>query len=91
MEDDEADADPLAQMLRDIAAKRRKRADEHRAIRDSEAYRGSIRQIEHYILDYGLGINAIDVCATRFPPYFDELIRSGSSRILSSRCSRQAT
>lgn len=68
------DSDPLVDPIRNIASERQLRADEHAAVRASDAYKGAMRQIDRYILDYGLGINAIDLMATRNPPYFDQLI-----------------
>ncbi len=68
------DSDPLVDIIRNIANERQLRADEHAAVRASDAYKGAMRQIDRYILDYGLGINAIDLMATRNPPYFDQLI-----------------
>jgi hypothetical protein len=32
--------------------------------RTSDTYQGAIRQVDRYIFDYGLGINAIELMAT---------------------------
>jgi hypothetical protein len=40
----------------------------------SDAYRGAVRQVDRYISDYGLGINAIELMARRNPAYLDERI-----------------
>lgn len=70
----EENPDPLVEAFRKIATQQQSRADEHAALRDSDAYKGAIRQIDRYIFDYGLGINAIDFMASRHPPYFEQLI-----------------
>ena len=74
MADYNDDLDPLAQMFREIREDRQHRSDEHTALRASDAYQGAIRQVDRYIFDYGLGINAIELMATRNPAYFDERI-----------------
>lgn len=66
--------DSLAALMRRISDERQRRSDEHAALRAGEPYRAAIGQIDRYILDYGLGVNAIELMATRNPPYFDELI-----------------
>jgi hypothetical protein len=71
---DKSEADPLLEALRNIGEQREQRVREHEALRATAAYKGALRQIDRYILDYGLGINAIELMATRHPPYFDELI-----------------
>jgi len=68
------EADPLAEMVRSIVFEKQRRAEEHAALRESDAYKGAMRQIDRYILDYGLGINAIDLMATRNPAFFEQLI-----------------
>jgi hypothetical protein len=74
MSNHDPDPDPPVDIIRNIANERQLRADEHAAVRASNAYKGAMRQIDRYILDYGLGINAIEFMATRNPPYFDQLI-----------------
>lgn len=71
---DEPHSDPLAEMINAVVGDRKRRAEEHAAVRASDAYQGAIRQVDRYITDYGLGINAIGVMATRRHAYFDELI-----------------
>lgn len=71
---DKLHSDSLAEMLSRIVDDRKRQAEEHAIIRASEAYQGAIRQVDRYIVDYGLGINAIDLMATRGETYFDKLI-----------------
>ncbi|MEW6254317.1 MAG: hypothetical protein AB1592_00050 [Pseudomonadota bacterium] len=74
MDEENADTDPLTAMSRSIADKRQRLANEHAALKASDSYIGAMRQIDHYILDYGLGVNAIELMATRNPMFFDKLI-----------------
>lgn len=74
MSNHDPDIDPLVQMIRSIASERQHRVKDHTTLRESEAYKGAIRQIDRYILDYGLGINAIDLSAMRNPAFFDQFI-----------------
>ena len=69
-----ADPDILADLLRGIHNERQRLSDQHAELRSSEAYLGAMRQVDRFILDYGLGINAIEFMATRNPPYFDHFI-----------------
>lgn len=68
------DTDPLADALRGVRDDRRPLSVEHANLRASADDQSAIRQIDRYILDYGLGINAIDFMAARNPPYFNERI-----------------
>lgn len=68
------EADFVTAMIQGAVAERQRRSDEHAALRASDAYMASIRQIDRYILDYGLGINMIEMMAGRNPPFFDQLI-----------------
>lgn len=61
-------------MIRSILENHQRRSDEHAALRASEAYQGAMRQVDRYIFDYGLGINAIEIVATRNPVFFDKRI-----------------
>ena len=74
MINDVPESDPLAEMLRSISGDRQRLSDEHAALRASDAYKGAMRQVDRYIFDYGVGINAIELMATRNPAYFNELI-----------------
>ena len=74
MVDDVPGSDPLAETMRSIRKERQRRSDEHAALRASDAYQGAMRQVDRYIFDYGVGINAIELMATRNPAYFDDLI-----------------
>lgn len=74
MADDNLESDPLTAMIGGALTERQRRSDEHAALRASDAYRGAIRQIDRYILDYGLGINMIEMMATRDPRFFEQLI-----------------
>jgi hypothetical protein len=65
-----SESDPLDAML----SERQRRSTEHAALRASDGYKAAILQIDRYILDYGLGINMIEMMATRNPPFFEELI-----------------
>lgn len=71
---DRDDSSPLADVFRDVVSERQRRSDEHTALRATADYKRAIRQINRYILDYGLGINAIDLMAMRHPPFFEQLI-----------------
>jgi hypothetical protein len=66
--------DPLTEVMRRIHEERQRRSDEHAALRASEAYLGAMRQVDRYLFDYGLGISAIELMATRNPAFFDRLI-----------------
>ncbi|MCH8491230.1 MAG: hypothetical protein LAT81_15060 [Oceanicaulis sp.] len=66
--------DPAEEVFRNISSERKHLIDEHSALRNTEAYKGAMRQIDRYILDYGLGISAIELSATRHPPFFEQLI-----------------
>lgn len=70
----DSDTDPLSEMVRNILTRQQSRIDDHAALRQTDAYKAAIRQIDRYILDYGLGINAIDLLATRNLPLFERLI-----------------
>jgi hypothetical protein len=72
--DDIQDTDLLTEVARRIRDERQCRAEKHAALRASEAYKIAIQQVDRYIFDYGLGINAIELMATRNPVYFDEHI-----------------
>ena len=74
MVNDVPGSDPLAETMRSIRKERQRRSDEHAALRASDAYQGAMRQVDRYIFDYGVGINAIELMATRNPAYFDDLI-----------------
>ncbi|MGY6248857.1 hypothetical protein ACXIUS_15030 [Bosea thiooxidans] len=74
MADDDLESDLLATMIESVVAERQRRSDEHATLRAGDAYKGAIRQIDRYILDYGLGINMIEMMATRNPPFFEQLI-----------------
>lgn len=68
------ESDFVTAMIQSAVVERQRRSDEHAALRASDAYMASIRQIDRYILDYGLGINMIEMMASRNPPFFDQLI-----------------
>lgn len=74
MADDDLEPDLLEAVIQGAVVERQRRSDEHAALRASDAYKGAIRQIDRYILDYGLGINMIEMMATRNPPFFEQLI-----------------
>ena len=69
-----SDTDPLAQALLSVTSERQRRVDDHAALRESNEYKQAIQQIDRYIVDYGLGINAIEFSATRNPAFFEQLI-----------------
>src|SRR5690606_37426429 len=66
----EADNDPFARMVAELGADRKRRTDEHATLRNSAPYRGALRQLDRYIFDYGLGINTIELMATRCHGFF---------------------
>jgi hypothetical protein len=68
------ESDPLLDLMRNIHDERQRRSEEHAALRASDAYKGALRQIDRYIVDYGLGINTIELMATRHHTFFDERI-----------------
>lgn len=70
----EDEGDPLARMIAELGADRKRRTEEHATLRKSASYRGALRQLDRYILDYGLGINMIELMATRWHGFFDERI-----------------
>ncbi|WP_028033165.1 hypothetical protein [Chelativorans sp. J32] len=74
MADNDLESDPVTAMIQAAVAERQRRSDEHAALRASDAYKASIRQIDRYIFDYGLGINMIEMMASRNPPFFEQLI-----------------
>ncbi len=74
MADGVEDAGPLADASRGLLDVRRQLVVEHANLRASADYQGAMRQIDRYILDYGLGINAIDFMAARDPTYFNKRI-----------------
>jgi hypothetical protein len=73
-DDDAAEDDPLTERLRALREEQQRQSDEHVRLRASGPYLGAIRQIDRYIWDYGLGINMIELMATRHPPFFEERI-----------------
>lgn len=66
--------DPVADVFARLAVERQRRSDEHEKLRSSSAYQGAMRQIDRYIFEYGIGINAIELVATRHSAFFDERI-----------------
>lgn len=68
------DGDDPMDALRRIAAARRARMDEHSAYRQSEPFKAALGRIDRLVMDYGVAINAIDLIATRYPPFFEERI-----------------
>jgi len=76
MYDHNRNSDPLAAIIQSVVAERQRRADEHAALRASDGYKAALHQIDRYILDYGLGINAMapaaqvraQPCIARFCP-----------------------
>lgn len=73
-ENTSGEGDSLARMFAELGADRNRRADAHATLRDSAPYRGAMRQLDRYIFDYGLGINMIELMATRWHAFFDERI-----------------
>lgn len=70
MATDEPPEDPFARM----AAERRALADAHEALREGAPFRDALHRVDRLVTDYGLAVNAIDLMATRHPPYFGRLI-----------------
>lgn len=66
--------DPLNDFLKDVLSKRQKRMDAHTALRESHGFKDAIARVDRLIADYGVAINAIDLMATRSPPFFQKLI-----------------
>lgn len=69
-----ADSDDPMDALRHVAAARQTRMDEHTAYRQSEPFNAALGRIDRLVMDYGVAINAIDLIATRYPPFFEERI-----------------
>jgi len=69
-----ADSDDPMDAFRRVAAERQARMDEHTAYRESEPFRAAVGRIDRVVMDYGVAINAIDLMATRYPPFFEERI-----------------
>lgn len=65
-------SNPLISAFKNMLDDRKQRMEKHRELRESEAYKGAIRQIDRYLQDYGMGVNAIEAMATRHSAYFDE-------------------
>lgn len=73
-ENTSGEGDPLTRMFAELSADRNRRADAHATLRDSAPYRGAMLQLDRYIFDYGLGINMIELMATRWHAFFNERI-----------------
>ncbi|KAK0364263.1 MAG: hypothetical protein ACT6R7_10920 [Brevundimonas aurantiaca] len=69
---DEAD-DPMDR-IRDIADRRRRRIDQHDKLREDPQFKAAMGRIDRLIMDYGLGLTVIDLMATRWPEFFEQLI-----------------
>lgn len=73
-EDQEPQRDPILELLQPILEARQKRIDEHAALRESQPYQAAVKQLDRLAADYGIALNAIDLMATRYPPFFETLI-----------------
>ena len=73
-QDDDMPSDSMQELLCPLLQKRQQRIDEHVAMRASQHYQAAIRQLDRLVADYGLAVNAINLMATRWPPFFDTLI-----------------
>ncbi len=70
----EQPGDPVHELIQRIVEQRHDRIKAHEELRASQPYRAVIVQINRLLADYGTAINAIDLMATRHPPYFETLI-----------------
>lgn len=70
----EQPGDPVHELFQRFVEERDERIKAHEELRASQPYRAVIVQIDRALADYGTAINAIDLMATRHPPYFDTLI-----------------
>jgi hypothetical protein len=68
MADNIDDPDPLTAMARRTHDDASAALTSTRRCRASDAYRGAVLQVDRYILDYGLGINAIELMDRRNRP-----------------------
>lgn len=69
---DETD-DPMDR-IRAIADRRRQRIDQHDQLREDPQFKAAMGRIDRLIMDYGLGLTVIDLMATRWPEFFEQLI-----------------
>ena len=63
--------DPMIEFLRPVLEAQRRKVEDHERLRASEPYRAVIKHLDRMASDYGLAVNAIDLMATRYPPFFD--------------------
>lgn len=63
--------DPVHEPIQRIVEQSHERIKAHEKLRASQPYRAVIVQIDRLLADYGTAINAIDLMATRHPPYFE--------------------
>lgn len=70
----EQPGDPVHELIQRIVEQSHERIKAHEKLRASQPYRAVIVQIDRLLADYGTAINAIDLMATRHPPYFETLI-----------------
>jgi hypothetical protein len=72
--DDPPNTDPFAERMKQFLAAQQKRIDDHNAMREGRPYQDAIALVDRLIVEYGLGINAIELAATRDPGLFEEQI-----------------
>jgi hypothetical protein len=70
----EQPGDPVHELIQRIVDQRHEQIKAHEELRASQPYRAVIVHIDRLLADYGKAINAIDLMATRHPPYFETLI-----------------
>lgn len=73
-DDVEQPGDPVHELIQRISKERDQRIKAHEEVRASPPYSAPIVHIDRLLADYGRAINAIDLMATRHPPYFETLI-----------------
>ena len=64
----------MDEILRPIIEARRERIAAHEKLRASQPYQAAIKHLDRMVAQYGTAITAIDLMATRHPPFFDSLI-----------------
>lgn len=64
----------MDEILRPIIEARRERIAAHETLRTSQPYQAAIKHLDRMVEQYGMAITAIDLMATRHPPFFDSLI-----------------
>lgn len=70
----EQPGDPVHELIQRIVEQRRERIKAHEDLRASQPYSALIVHIDRLLADYATAINAIELMATRHPPYFETLI-----------------